>query len=55
LARIGSDSLLVRYVRLPLGELPWQPRKYLGIRIRFGDLAKVLAEETMPDLEPVEV
>jgi hypothetical protein len=52
LARIGDEALLVPPAQFPLGELPWPPRKDLGIVLRLGDVNEVPADTPEP-LQPV--
>lgn len=41
--RFGSESLLVRQMLLPLGELPWPPEPTVALGVRLGDLDQVIA------------
>jgi hypothetical protein len=40
----GNEWLFVPRPQMPMGELPWPPRKDLIIKIRLGDLADLLPE-----------
>ena len=40
----GNEWLFVPQLQMPIGQLPWPPRKDLGIKIRLEDLADLLPE-----------
>jgi hypothetical protein len=51
----GEWLFLPESPRLPLGSLPWPPRPDMGIKIRLGDLAKLLTEDPPKPAELVKV
>jgi hypothetical protein len=50
----GREWLFVPRPQIPIGQLPWPPRKDLGLKVRLGDLAEML-DEFPGQLEAVEL